>query len=107
MKKNKIIISKLSLNQIKRPRLAVYRSSKSIYAQLIDDQKQQTLVSASDRGIKEKMTKAEKAAQVGQLIAQKAKEKKVIEVRFDRRHYQYHGRVKSLAEAARKGGLKF
>lgn len=94
-------------NHQQRPRLAVYRSSKRIYAQVIDDQKQATIASASDYEVDKKVDKTEKAAKVGEIIARKAKENKVTKVCFDRRKYRYHGRVKALAEAARKGGLEF
>lgn len=92
------------------PRLTVFRSNKEIYAQLIDDAEGKTIVSASSRekGIAEKkVAKVEQAQLVGQLIAEKAKEAGIEEVVFDRNGYLYHGRIKSLAEAARKGGLKF
>jgi large subunit ribosomal protein L18 len=93
----------------KRPRLSVYRSAKVIYAQIIDDQKGKTLVSASSREVKakEKMTKVAKAALVGEVLAKKALKANIKAVVFDRGRYPYHGRVKALAEGARKGGLKF
>jgi large subunit ribosomal protein L18 len=93
-----------------RPRLAVFRSLKHIYAQVIDDDKGHTLVAASS---------AEKAAkigdggnlagakEVGKLVAQRAKDKGIHRVVFDRGGYLYHGRVKALADAAREGGLEF
>lgn len=93
-----------------RPRLTVFRSNKQIYAQLIDDLDGKTLVSVSsavDSIADKKITKIEKAKLVGQLIAEKAKEAGFESVVFDRNGYLYHGRVKSLAEAAREGGLKF
>ncbi|HOH55423.1 MAG TPA: 50S ribosomal protein L18 [Paludibacteraceae bacterium] len=90
-----------------KPRMSIFRSNAQIYVQLIDDEKGQTLVSASSVGIKEKMTKQEQAAKVGALIAQAAKEAGITEVVFDRGGYLYHGRVKQLADAAREGGLKF
>ncbi len=93
-----------------RPRLSVFRSNKQIYAQLIDDVAGRTLAAASSRenGIEdEKMTKIEQAAKVGALIAEKAKAAGIDTVVFDRNGYLYHGRVKSLADAARNGGLKF
>lgn len=89
-----------------RPRLVVFRSLNNNYAQLIDDTQGKVLASASD--IKEKKgTKTERAKKVGEEIAKKAQESKITEVVFDRNGYQYHGRVKALAEAAREGGLKF
>lgn len=89
-----------------RLRLAVFRSNKVIYAQIIDDEKRATQVSANDRQIK-KGTKIEKAKLVGLELAKKALAKKIKLVFFDRRKYRYHGRVKALAEGAREGGLKF
>ena len=89
-----------------RPRMSVYRSNKSIYVQVIDDLNGTTLAAASSKGITEG-TKTEIAAKVGEEIAKKAVEKGINEVVFDRNGYLYHGRVKSLADAARKGGLKF
>ncbi len=96
-----------------RPRLTVFRSNKSIYAQLIDDIKGHTLVTVSahspeiTKGSTDKKTKVDISKEVGQLLAQKAKEKGVDKVVFDRGPYLYHGRVKALAEGARKGGLTF
>ena len=90
-----------------QPRLTVFRSNSQIYAQVIDDQKGQTLASASSLSIKDKMTKTEKAAQVGKMVAEAAKKAGIETVVFDRNGYLYHGRVKSLADAAREAGLKF
>ena len=95
-----------------RPRMTVFRSNKHIYAQIIDDQKGHTLVSASslspDFNEKEgNSTKFDQAQLVGDLIADRAINKGINKVVFDRNGYQYHGRVKNLAEAARKKGLKF
>lgn len=91
------------------PRLSVFRSNQHIYVQLIDDNKGQTLVSFSDLRIKKKkgLTKVEIAKQIGSSIAKKALEKKIKKVVFDRGGYKYHGRIKAIAEGARKGGLKF
>ena len=89
-----------------RPRMSVFRSNKQIYVQVIDDLNGRTLAAASSLGM-EKMPKKEQAAKVGELIAQKAKEAGVQTVVFDRNGYLYHGRVKEVAEAARKGGLNF
>ncbi len=94
----------------KRPRLAVFRSNKEIYAQLIDDLSRVTLASASSRDKDidaSSVNKSEAAKLVGQSIAEKALKAGVVEVTFDRGGYLYHGRVKSLAEGAREGGLKF
>jgi large subunit ribosomal protein L18 len=93
-----------------RPRMSVYRSNRDIYVQLIDDHAGVTLVAASSAvaDIREqKGTKIEKSAMVGKLVAQKAVEAGISNVVFDRNGYLYHGRVKSLAEAAREGGLIF
>ena len=107
-----------------KPRLCVFRSAKHIYVQLIDDEKGKTLAAASDQEIKKgKKSKIEIAKAVGKLIAKKALEKTttrpprpptrfargplIEKVVFDRGGYQYHGRVKALAEGAREGGLKF
>lgn len=96
---------------MKRLRLAVFRSNKHIYAQIIDDEKGHTLVAANEKDLKlkkeEKLTKTQKAKMVGKILAEKAKRKKITNVWFDRRAYKYHGRVKALAEGAREGGLKF
>ena len=89
-----------------RPRMSVFRSNKAIYVQVIEDLSGTTLAAASSKGISEG-TKVEIAAKVGVEIAKKAVEKGIAEVVFDRNGYLYHGRVKSLADAARKGGLKF
>ena len=87
-----------------RPRMTVFRSNKQIYVQLVDDSEGKTLASASSKGIEEG-TKTEVAAKVGQAIAEKALAAGITEVVFDRNGYLFHGRVKSLADAARNGGL--
>ena len=92
------------------PRLAVFRSNKEIYAQLIDDSEAKTLAAASSREesvSKAKSTKVEQAEMVGKLIAERAKTSGVENVVFDRGGFLYHGRVKALAESAREAGLKF
>ena len=89
-----------------RPRMTVFRSNKAIYVQLIDDLAGKTLVAASSKGL-EGGTKVEVAAKVGQAVAQKALEAGITEVVFDRNGYLFHGRIKSLADAARTAGLKF
>ncbi|MDE6311974.1 MAG: 50S ribosomal protein L18 [Muribaculaceae bacterium] len=89
-----------------RPRMTVFRSNKQIYVQFIDDLAGVTLVSASSKGLEEG-TKTEIAAQVGKEAAKKALEAGITEVVFDRNGYLFHGRVKSLADAAREAGLKF
>lgn len=95
-----------------RPRLAVYRSLNHIYAQIIDDESGETLVSAStlEPARKERVAKVKKsevAKEIGTLIARRAAEKGITQVVFDRGGFLYHGRVKALAGAAREGGLKF
>ncbi len=90
-----------------RPRLTVFRSNKQIYAQVIDDLTGKTLATASSQGIQDKVTKTEIAGKVGEMIAKKSQEAGIETVVFDRNGYLYHGRVKQLAESARKSGLKF
>jgi large subunit ribosomal protein L18 len=94
-----------------KPRLAVFRSNKQIYVQVVDDLKGVTLLSVSSRekeiAGKTGMKKTEQAKLVGKSLAAKCKEKGIGNVVFDRSGYKYHGRVKSLADAAREGGLKF
>ena len=89
-----------------RPRMSVFRSNKQIYVQLIDDVAGKTLVAASSKGIEEG-TKSEIAAKVGQMVAKKALEANIEAVVFDRNGFLFHCRVKSLADGARQGGLKF
>ncbi len=93
-----------------KPRLSVFRSNKAIYAQVINDDEGKTLVASSsqlkDIGEK-KLTKSEMAKEVGKVVAERAKEAGIDTIVFDRSGYRYHGRVKSLAEGAREGGLKF
>ena len=89
-----------------RPRLAVWKSSTAIYAQLIDDAAQKTIAQANAREVKDK-TPLERATSVGRLIAERAKEKKVGTVVYDRGGFRYAGHVKALADAAREAGLQF
>ncbi len=105
-------IRKVVNGTAQRPRMSVFRSNKQIYVQLIDDVKAVTLVSASskDKSLAEQIngkTNIEIAAVVGKSVAEKALAAGITEVCFDRGGYLYHGRVKSLADAAREGGLKF
>ncbi|MBK9082889.1 MAG: 50S ribosomal protein L18 [Rhizobiales bacterium] len=95
-----------------RPRLSVFRSSKQIYAQIIDDEQGATLVAASslekdNRAAMKTGANVDAAREIGKLIAARATEKGIKEVVFDRGAYMYHGRVKALAEGAREGGLSF
>jgi large subunit ribosomal protein L18 len=95
----------------KRPRLAVKRSLKHVYVQLIDDASGKTIAAAQDADIEAKELKGKKksevAAMVGKLLAERAKEKGVTAVVFDRRDKRFHGRVKAVADGAREGGLQF
>jgi large subunit ribosomal protein L18 len=103
-------IRRIVTGSAERPRLTVFRSNKQIYVQLIDDAVGRTVAAAasSEKGLAEqKVTKIDQAKLVGKLIAEKAIAAGISEVVFDRNGYLYHGRVKSLAEAAREGGLKF
>lgn len=104
------------LDGLSRPRLTVFRSLKHIYAQIIDDAKEQTLVQANDTEIKNNKLESKKndlkgktliAYQVGLLVAEKAKTKDIKNVVFDRGSFLYHGRIKALADGAREGGLEF
>jgi large subunit ribosomal protein L18 len=96
-----------------RPRLTVFRSLKHVYAQIVDDAAGKTVISVSDLSkdvkdqFKEKKGQVVKAKQVGKLLAQKAREKNISQVVFDRNGYLYHGVVKAMADGAREGGLKF
>ena len=93
------------------PRMSIFRSNKQIYAQLIDDNSGKTLlaVGSTEKNLtaNDKVTKAEQAKKVGKAVAEKALEKGIKEVVFDRNGFLYHGRVKNLADAARQNGLKF
>ena len=92
-----------------RPRLAVFRSNRYIYAQVIDDTTGRTVAAASSQepGLRNKRLTVDTAGEVGKLVASRAKDAGVSQVVFDRGGYPYHGRLKALAEAAREGGLKF
>lgn len=93
---------------MKRLRLSVFRSNKHIYAQIVDDQTRQTLVSVSDKELgKVDVSKTEIARQVGKILGEKAKKHKIKAVFFDRGRFAYKGQVKTLAEGAREGGLEF
>ncbi|WP_299217619.1 50S ribosomal protein L18 [uncultured Dokdonia sp.] len=103
-------IRKTVTGTVQRPRLAVFRSNKEIYAQLIDDVSGKTITAASSRDKDidaAKANKVEAAKLVGKAIAEKAVKAGVDTISFDRGGYLYHGRVKQLAEGAREGGLKF
>jgi large subunit ribosomal protein L18 len=90
------------------PRLSIFKSNNYIYAQLIDDNEGNTLLSLNDLSFDKKNEKrTEKAKKVGKELAEKAKKQKIKKIVFDRGGYKYHGRVKALAEGAREGGLEF
>ncbi|MFH1092828.1 MAG: 50S ribosomal protein L18 [Candidatus Omnitrophota bacterium] len=110
VKRHKRIRKKITGTK-ERPRLSIYRSLKNIYAQLIDDENSATLLTCStqQKELKEKVkaNNINAAALLGEFIAKEAKVKGIETVVFDRGGYLYHGRIKAVAEAARKGGLKF
>ena len=107
--KSRARIRKKVSGSAERPRLSVFRSLKHIYAQLIDDEKGCVLAAASSLNLKkeEKATKTDLAGKTGEAIAAAASKKKIQRAVFDRGGFIYHGRVKALAEGARRGGLKF
>ncbi len=105
--KKKVRIRKKLSGSTEQPRLCVFRSSKHIYATLVNDSNGQTIVSYSSLSVEKKMNGNDMASFVGQELAKLAKSKSITEVVFDRNGYLYHGRVKSLADGARLGGLKF
>jgi large subunit ribosomal protein L18 len=105
--KRHLRIRKTLIGTLERPRLSLYRSNKAIYVQLVDDVNGNTLVSARSQELNLKSNNLEAAEKLGELIAKKALEAQITEVVFDRAGYLYHGRVKALADSARKAGLKF
>lgn len=108
-KKRAVRIRKKIVAVSSRPRLTVFRSNKYFYAQIIDDKKGITLVTANDTVWDKKLAagKIARAEEVGKMLADKAKEKKITKVVFDKGAYKYHGRVKAFAESARQSGLVF
>lgn len=90
-----------------RLRLSVYRSNKYIFAQIIDDVKNETVIGVSEKALKTKGTKTEKAKALGLLLADKAKAKKITKIVYDRGSYAYHGRVEAVAQGLREGGMEF
>lgn len=104
--KRHIKLRKKIIGTKNRPRLAIFRSNKHIFAQVIDDSLSKTLISASDAKIG-KLPKREKAYEVGRSIAQKALKNKIKSVVFDRGGFLYHGRISEFAKGAREGGLEF
>ena len=108
IKRSRRIRYKLKRINTERFRLTIFRSSRNISAQIIDSKNNKTLVSASSVSKKkENKKKADKSLEVAQILLKKALEKKITTVYFDRGGYKYHGRIKSFAEAIRKGGLRF
>lgn len=105
--RRKIRIRRKLKSRSLRARISVFVSDRHIYAQIIDDKLGMTLVSAKDKDIESKGKSVEIAKKVGDLLAKRAKEKKITDVFFDRGMRIYHGRIKALAEAAREGGLNF
>ena len=111
--KRKKRVRRKVLGTAERPRLSIFRSAKNIYAQIIDDTSFNTLVQVStiSKDVREQVKgisgNRDGASMIGKLIAQRAQEKGIKKVVFDRNGFLYHGRVKSLAEAAREGGLEF
>ena len=111
--KNKIRVRKKVTGTTERPRVAVFKSLKQVYAQVIDDSKGVTLISASSlskdiqKDVSNAKSKIDKSKIVGKYLAEKAVEKGIESVVFDRSGYRYHGRVQAIAEGAREGGLKF
>ena len=110
--KRHLRLRKRVIGSAEKPRLNVRRSLKNLFIQLIDDSKGVTLVSVStaDKDLKSKIPyggNIKAAVFLGEVVAQKAKDKKIVKVVFDRGGYDYHGRIKAFAEAARKGGLEF
>ena len=108
-KRSERIRKKLKRVNSERYRLSVYRSSKNISAQIIDDKNSKTLVSASsiEKDQNNKIKKIDLSNKIAELLAKRAIEKKITKVFFDRGSYRYHGRIKSFADALRKGGLTF
>lgn len=102
-------IRKVVTGTTQKPRLSVFRSNKDIYVQMIDDTSGKTLLafSSRDKGVKASGGKVEGASEVGKVFGEKAVDAGITSCAFDRNGYLYHGRVKALAEAARKAGLKF
>ena len=107
IRRHKRVRNKIS-GTAESPRLCVYRSNTNIYVQIIDDEAQVTLASAStlDKEVKTKRANVEAAKEVGALIAKRAAAKNITEVVYDRGGYIYHGVIKAVAESAREGGLK-
>ena len=108
-RRRQIRVRKAVIGTTQRPRLAVFRSNRYLYAQVIDDQTGRTLAAASSQeaGLRDKNLSVETATEIGKLVAERAKEAGVEAVVFDRGGFTYHGRIKALADAARASGLEF
>ena len=106
-KRRHLRVRKTVTGTTERPRLVVYRSLKHITAQLVDDVAQRTLLTVTSASLDGEGKKTEKSAEVGRRVAARAKEAGITKVVFDRAGYQYHGRVKAVADGAREGGLEF
>ncbi len=110
IERRKIRIRKKIIGTTIRPRITVYRSSKSLYAQLIDDGKKKTLLGISEKEIKipagKKLTKSERAKLLGVLFGEKLHKRKITSVVFDKGGYKYHGRIKIFADEVRSSGIK-
>jgi|TARA_B110000003_G_C16543065_1_gene493576 large subunit ribosomal protein L18 len=109
IKRSKRIRNKLKKVNTDRFRISIFRSSKNISAQIIDDKNNKTLVSASsiEKGMDKKSKKGDLSNTIAELLAKRATEKKITKVYFDRGQYKYHGRIKAFAEALRKNGVTF
>lgn len=107
LKRRHLRVRKLIVGTPDRPRLAVYRSNRHIYAQVIDDYAGRTLASASSLSVADGADRKSTAKAVGNAVAEKARAAGVTQVSFDRGGFKYHGRVQALAEGAREGGLEF
>jgi large subunit ribosomal protein L18 len=105
--RRRVRIRKKVTGSAERPRLTVFRSTKHIYAQVIDDDKGVTLASASTVTTETKGKKTDKAQAIGKALAEACKQKNITAVVFDRNGFRYHGRIKAIAEAAREAGLTF
>jgi large subunit ribosomal protein L18 len=106
LKRKKRIRSKV-FGTGKKPRLCVFRSLKSVYVQVVDDYFKKTIISANLKNLKKFKNNVEGAKELGKLIAKKCQDNKIKEVVFDRGGYQYHGKIKALADGIREGGIKF
>lgn len=112
MRENKRIHKRKKIKgTYERSRLSIFRSNRYLFAQIIDDEKGETLIGLSDKNFlktdQEKNKKIDSAKKLGMLLAQKAREKNIKKIVFDRSRYLYHGRVKAVADGAREGGLEF